>query len=91
MQTHLKACFLLKDILKSVSHITNIYRKVNIIQNIEKWEKISILRPILLFLGSYYFNLQFSLFLWKASGRKYTKSPSSTKFRQMRYKIKKTK
>lgn len=74
-----------------MSHIANIYRKVNIIWNIEKWEKISILRPILLFLGSYYFNLQFSLFLWKVSGRKYTKSPSPTKFGKMKYKIKKQK
>lgn len=79
--------FLIKVMLKTLSNIANICRKVNIIRNIEKWEKVSILRPILLFLVSYFFNLQFSLFIQKVSGKKYTKSPCSTIFREMRYKI----
>ena len=82
---HLITGFLLKDILKRLSHITNMCRKIH--RHIEKWEKTSILKPIFLFWGPYFFNLQFSLFIWKASGRKYTKSPCSTKFREMRYKI----
>lgn len=64
-----------KRYLKSLSHISNIYRNINKIRNIEKWEKISILRAMLPFQGPYFFNLQFSLCIWNASGRKYTKSP----------------